>query len=829
MRHWRTVLVTGAGLSAIAVGAVNLAGWAAGVTGMVRLAPGLPPIVPLTGAALAGLGAALLLLQPYRPGRYRRWLGVTVSLAVAAIGAVALAEYSTGSATGLDTLLFRHAVEALMGGSAPGRPSPQSAAAFLAIGLALATLDAAGRWRYVPMILVPAGAIIAVTALFGYLYGVTYLRGTSQVTGISPETATALIVLSLGIACARPDRPPVSAFTNTGPGRLLARRMFPVLLLLPFLTGLLNIAGERSSSRIAAVTGTTTTALTIVVLIVAMTATMHVLDRADLRMRSQQEQLQALVSAASDAFVSADSRGVITEWSHQAERMFGWQRPEAIGREAAETVIPPRLRDAHRTRLRQAAQEREHPDMGRIELTVLHRDGHEIPVELALMRTGSGPGMRFHAFIHDITERLALQEERERARVQAERERYARRLEQAQRLESLGQLAGGVAHDFNNLLAVIQNYAEFAAEETAAGGAGHCPHCASALDDLGQIQQASERAVRLTRQLLAFGRRDVAQPRALDLNAAIGAMSNLLNSSIRENITLVTALDPELRPVFADRAQIEQVLLNLVVNARDAMPDGGTLTIETANAGSGLSHDLSPAPPAGGHVQFSVSDTGTGMTREVAERAFEPFFTAGPVGRGVAENAGLGLATVYGIITSGGGDVQIHSEPGNGTTVRMLVPVAGQAAATCPKDQAAPGHSHRETVLLAEDEQAVRDVASRILTQNGYEVIVASNGQQALELAGSHEGTIHLLLTDMIMPGMSGQELSAKILAARPSVQVIYMSGYTQAALAGDGILDPASTRLPKPFTAAALLSKVRQALCPAVVSPQLPAPADGG
>jgi signal transduction histidine kinase len=478
----------------------------------------------------------------------------------------------------------------------------------------------------------------------------------------------------------------------------------------------------------------------------------------------------------------------------------------------ADLIIPPRLRDAHRAGLLRVVSGGRSRILGtRIQVPGLRRDGREMPIELVVWRTGTDPSPRFHAFMHDITERLELQAERERARAQADRERYSRRLEQAQRLESLGQLAGGVAHDFNNLLAVILNCTAFAAEEMAAGQTEGNQHCTAALGDLRQVQQASERAARLTRQLLTFGRRSIAQPEVLNLNTIVTELSKLLRSSLGERITLATSLDPDLRLVFADPGQIEQVLVNLAVNARDAMPDGGTLTVETGNAD--IDHGyagLRPGPPAGRYVQLTVSDTGAGMPPETAERAFEPFFTSKPKGEGT----GLGLATVYGIISQGGGDVHIYSEPGIGTTVRALLPACSKAPAGGSQRTPVPSRRRgHETLLLVEDEPAVREVAHRILTRNGYQVIVAANGSQALDLAKTRKGEIHLLLTDVIMPGISGKDLAAKILADRPSIRIIYMSGYASTVLATQGALDPTITLLEKPFTEATLLNKIDRVL----------------
>jgi CheY-like chemotaxis protein len=377
-------------------------------------------------------------------------------------------------------------------------------------------------------------------------------------------------------------------------------------------------------------------------------------------------------------------------------------------------------------------------------------------------------------------------------------------------LESLGQLAGGVAHDFNNILAVIANYAELLTD-TLDASAPSAQDLAAARADLAQISRAAERATRLTKQLLAFGRREITQAQVLNLNEVIGDVEQMLRRVLGEHIHLTTNLDPNPWPVCADPSQIEQILVNLAVNARDAMPTGGTLSIDTTNA------DLDHADVAGStlkpgrHVRVRVSDTGTGMPPEVAERAFEPFYTTKPQGAGT----GLGLATVYGIATAAGGDVRLHSEAGIGTTVTIVLPVTSNTAhdpAVQPShpDTRAPMESvTRETILLVEDEDALRDAASRILTRAGYHVLTANGGDKAIHTAQTHPEPIRLLLTDVIMPEMMGNEVAARVRTIRPDIPVLYMSGYAQPVLAEHGTLEPGVAMIEKPFSSRDLLDRV--------------------
>ena len=399
-----------------------------------------------------------------------------------------------------------------------------------------------------------------------------------------------------------------------------------------------------------------------------------------------------------------------------------------------------------------------------------------------------------------------------RPRSAAEEERLAAALQQAQRLESLGQLAGGVAHDFNNLLAVIVNYAAFVAEEIELAAVADPDRWHSVARDMQQIQRAADRGIALTHQLLAFGRREVMRPRVLSLNTVVRDVQLMLLRLIGEHVHLVTAPADGLWPVRADPGQIEQVLVNLAVNARDAMPGGGTLTIDTGNVV--LEAEMAGGRPGlrpGRYARVRVQDTGTGMPREVAERAFEPFYTTKPKGEGT----GLGLATVYGIVTQSGGDVHIYSEPGIGTTFTVYLPATDEPldAGDAEPATAVPAGGNGETVLVVEDEPAIREVTRRILERNGYQVMVSGSGAEALALAGDHRGRVDLLMTDVVMPRMLGKEVAERLRAGRPDTKVLYMSGYARPVLASTGTLDPGVILLEKPFSETALLCAVRQVL----------------
>jgi nitrogen-specific signal transduction histidine kinase/CheY-like chemotaxis protein len=383
------------------------------------------------------------------------------------------------------------------------------------------------------------------------------------------------------------------------------------------------------------------------------------------------------------------------------------------------------------------------------------------------------------------------------------------RLRHAERMESLGQLVGGIAHDFNNLLNVIAGFSDLLAEEIA-GLAAADARLGSVLGDVEQVRGAAQRAIRLTRQLLIFARSDVVHPEVLSLNDIIAGLEQLLSRTLGEHITLTVAPASDLWPVKADAGQLEQVLVNLAVNARDAMPGGGKLTIDTANITVDQTYAQGrPGLKPGRYTRLRVSDTGTGIPPEVLARVFEPFFTTKPAGQGT----GLGLATFYGIITGAGGDAQIYSEPGLGTTVTGLLPATSEEAASSTAPPAALPRGHGETILLVEDEASLQELASRILTRSGYKVCMALTASQAPGIADDTGQPIDLLLTDVVMPEMLGNEVARRVHAARPALPVLYMSGYAQPILDTHGAFANQIDLLEKPFTEATLLTRVRRAI----------------
>jgi two-component system cell cycle sensor histidine kinase/response regulator CckA len=428
------------------------------------------------------------------------------------------------------------------------------------------------------------------------------------------------------------------------------------------------------------------------------------------------------------------------------------------------------------------------------ESTQRRKDGTLFPVEVAnTYLEFQGNGFAF-AFIRDISDRK---------QAEATHAQLEQQVLQFQKMESIGRLAGGVAHDFNNLLMVIQGYCDLMAEDLPAGS--------SLLEELGQIQQASQRAAALTRQLLAFSRKQILSPAVFGLNDLVVNVCRMLDRVLGEDITLLITLEPQLRAVIADPGQIEQVIMNLVINARDAMPTGGTLIIETSNIELDQSYTTThPEAPAGPCVMLTVIDTGYGMDEQTQARAFEPFFTT----KESAKGTGLGLATVYGIIKQSGGEITVASQPGRGTTFQILLPASASVAgeqAVAHGQAAVVGGS--ETILLAEDDALVRNLVRTVLRNEGYTILEAAHGHEALAIAQQHPGSIDLLVTDVVMPQMSGRELAEQLSQVRQQIKVLFMSGYTDDAVVRHGLLMARVDLLAKPFSPLKLAAKVREVL----------------
>ncbi|MBN1490725.1 MAG: PAS domain S-box protein [Phycisphaerae bacterium] len=514
-------------------------------------------------------------------------------------------------------------------------------------------------------------------------------------------------------------------------------------------------------------------------------------------LHESEEKLQTLFRGVTDAIILhefTESRpGRIIEVNDQATTMLGYSREELLTMSIGDIDDPDSTVDvAPVTRKLTAGED--------VLFEQWHRskDGRRIPVEVHVQAFEMAGRPVALSLVRDITDRKRAEEERERLEAQ---------LRQSQKMEAVGQLAGGVAHDFNNILTAIFGNVELA---NLALDSEPNPN-PRLVESLHQIRQSSRRAAALTRQLLAFSRRQISQPQALDLNHTLTEMQKMLGRLITENITLHFTLAPDLRTTLADPGQIEQIVMNLVVNARDAMPDGGHLTIETRNVTLDAGFIAScPELSVGDYVVLAVSDTGTGMDEATAERIFEPFFTTKAIGSGT----GLGLAMVYGIVHQAGGHVTVNSRLGQGTTFTIYLPVVDQVAEEKRAQAIAePAPTGTETILLCEDNDPVRELTGNMLRAAGYTVLMACHGRDAIEIASSHAGPIHLLVTDVIMPDMHGKAVAEELGTRWPTIKVLYISGYPSNVIAHHGVLDEGVEFLEKPFTRHSLLTRVREVL----------------
>ena len=512
----------------------------------------------------------------------------------------------------------------------------------------------------------------------------------------------------------------------------------------------------------------------------------HALERkqAAEALQLSEERYRDIVENAHDFIYSHDLWGNYTSINKAGEQITGYTRKETLKMNFVQTVAPDFVERAQEMIAGKLAGE----TGTACDLEIVAKDGRHIALEIKtklVFRDGAAIGVQGTA--RDVTERKQLEEQ----------------LRQSQKMEAIGRLAGGIAHDFNNLLTAINGYSELSMRRLADED--------PLFGNLQEIKKAGDRAASLTRQLLAFSRKQVLQPKVLDLNLVVSDMERMLTRLIGEDIELCTLLDPKLASIKVDPGQIEQIIMNLAVNARDAMLHGGKLTIETRNV---LVDDeyarkhiaVTPGP----FVMLAMSDSGCGIDAQTQSRIFEPFFTTKEVGKGT----GLGLSTVYGIVTQSGGNIWVHSEVGLGTTFTIYLPCAQKNLQTYKREaEIERTLQGTETVLIAEDEEVVRKLACQVLRMHGYQLLEAADGNEALLICESHNAPIDLLITDVVMPAMSGPELASRLTASRPETKVLLMSGYTDSAIVHHGVLDGEALFIQKPFSTDALAIKVREVL----------------
>jgi len=502
--------------------------------------------------------------------------------------------------------------------------------------------------------------------------------------------------------------------------------------------------------------------------------------QAEESLRRSEQKFRSYVDHAPDGIFVANEQGQYIDVNPAACRITGYPKEELVGKGIIDMIPPEEQAKAIKhfeTVVKTGSVAGDTP------IEFLRKDGSRGYWTVDGVRLSD---TRFLGFVKDVTDRKKLEQQ----------------LRQAQRMEAIGHLAGGIAHDFNNLLTVINGYSELVLNRLSRNDYG--------FNELQQIQQAGERAQSLTRQLLAFSRKQILQPQVLNLNQLLAEMEKMLRRLIGEDIGLVSVYSPDLRFIMADPSQLEQVVLNLAVNARDAMPAGGKLTLETKNVYLDETYAQNHADAeVGMHVMLAISDNGQGMDRETLVRIFDPFFTTKEVGKGT----GLGLATVYGIVKQSGGSIYVYSEPGQGTTFKIYFRAieSTESSEAAQSTQAEMMQQGTETVLVVEDEEAVRELVSIVLEKYGYTVLQALDSEEALSLL--QQKPVDLLLTDVVMPGLSGRFLADQALSLQPDIEILYMSGYTDNAIVHHGVLDEGTNFIQKPFSPQALLQTIRQVL----------------
>ncbi|MGH7499060.1 MAG: divalent metal cation transporter [Gemmatimonadales bacterium] len=779
---------------AVLLGLAVQLGWALDITTLKSILPFLSSMKPNTSACFIVAGIGLWYSATLKAGPLRTWVASFCAVVVGLVGLLTSAQYALGRDLGIDRLLW------LESPGTPGTSSPGHMGLNTAIAFALLAAAMLAKQRPTPRVLrlgdACSGAVflLALVALLGYAYSVWSLTGIASYTQMAVHTAVAFLALSIGMVALAPWGPAMSLAASSGPGGMLLRRLLPSYSLILVLVGWLRLLGQTAGlyGLHAGLAGLVAT--NIILFGAATVWTAVAIDRiavqrqkAELALRRASEQLTQVIASSPAILYTLRVKGntLVPAWiSDNITSILGYNVTEALepdwwathlhpdDRAAMTAGVPSLLNAGHLT----------------LEYRWLRKDGVVLWIrdQARVVRDTDGQVQQIVGAWMDVTERHVVEEQ----------------LLQAQKMESIGRLAGGVAHDFNNLLTVITATIDLVLEDLREGD--------PCRPDLLEIRRAAERAATLTRQLLAFSRKQIFEPRVLNLNALLPGTETMLRRLIGENIALVIAPADPLGNVRADPAQLEQVIMNLVVNSRDAMPKGGTLTIETGNVVLDEEYARKHATVTpGDYVMLAVSDTGMGMNSATCQRAFEPFFTT----KGPDRGTGLGLSTVYGIVKQSGGNIWLYSEPGVGTTFKIYLPlVIEQVSEVSVAPVAGPARG-TETILLVEDDPSLRQVVKRTLEAAGYAVVAAGTPWEALQIAERHDGPIHLLLTDIVMPEIQGPEMAALLTHARPGMRVLYMSGYSEHTITHNGILDPSTHLLSKPFEIAALGRKVRQVL----------------
>ena len=826
-----------AGGIALFISVTALLGWTLGRPALQSFVPGWVTMKANTALGLVA-GALAMILYCLKPHRYAAWTLFAARVFasfVALMGALTVAEYVVDADLGIDQLFFAAGSGGLHSPT-PGRMAVVTAVGFTLIGIALLTVGNRPRrgLRLSQPFALAAGAL-ALSALIGHVYGAIPIVGEGHGIQIAAHTAIALLLIAAGTLTLDSAGGFLPTLMSSRAGGVLARRLMPVVIAVPLILGALREIGEWLHLGDALNGSALVAVLTMYAFGAVIWHTARALNDADEEQRrtAREHQQLELREAAAEARAEADRLARASAEQSRAmaqravrdkddalalldlildsapvglavfDRQLRYQRINPAL--AAISGATPEAHIGHTVREIFPKQGREYES----QLQSVLETGHPISNTDAPLDTGEDKSRRRH---YDATIFPVRSKAGEIIGVgvttveTTERRKLQQQLQQAQKMEAVGQLAGGVAHDFNNVLTAIKSFSELIALDL--------PDDSPIRGDVKEITAAADRAAALTRHLLAFSRRQMLQTVVLDPNQVIEGVTKMLARLIGVDIRIEAHLAPDAGHVLADPGQLEQVLINLAVNARDAMPNGGTLTIGTSNITVDSRHAerLAGAEAAqpGEYVMLSVSDTGEGMDRATQARIFEPFFTTKDPGKGT----GLGLSTVYGIVRQSAGYISVYSEVGQGTTFRVFLPrESGALQERATSANTEPVLAGSETILLVDDDESVRNVASRILGREGYNVLTAASPAEACEVWEEYKGPIHLLMTDLMMPDMNGGELAKRLLEKRPEARVLYTSGYTSESVVRRGMIMADVPFLSKPFTIALVVEKVREAL----------------
>jgi PAS domain S-box-containing protein len=781
----------------IAVACLVIIGWIFNIALLKSLAAGLATMKANTALAFILVGLSLNIASKEDANVKLLLIGRVCALVAAFLAFLTLSEDIFGWNLGIDQLIFRDLETAPA--NHPGRMSIATAICFVGVGVALLLTVSQRDWlAHVVAILV---SFIALLALLGYFFSAASLYAIFVYSSMALHTAVAFLLLSLGILCVHPKRGLMTIITSQTVGGMMARRLLPAALFTPLLLNSLIRAGAQISGYDASF-GLALLALSTVVILCALifwiARLLYNIDIARqssvVALRQAEEKYRNIFENATGGIFQSLPSGELITANVALVHMLGYESAAELM--ADFTSIG---RQLYSDSERYAEFEHQLKTQGivhQFETELLCRDGRKIWVLLDThsIRDDNDQLLYYQGTLTNITPRKQLA---------AENEKLMAQFYQAQKMESIGSLAAGIAHDFNNLLVPIMGYGDLGAMIVAPTEKAHAYFV--------RIKDAANQAASLTRQILAYSRQQILEMTVLDLNEVIEKFQGMLRHIIEEDIDLQFYLAPSVSPIKADRGQVEQIIMNLVVNARDAMRGGGTLTIETDNVILDEKYitqydDFQP----GNYVMLAVTDTGHGMEEATKQKIFDPFFTTKTRDKGT----GLGLATVFGIVKQHLGNIWVYSELDHGTTFKICFPIS-EASTSLPETQrpAVETFQGTETVLVVEDESAVRLFVCETLQAHGYQVLEAENPKVGLALAAEHSGVIHLLVTDVIMPIMSGPEFYQELSLIRSDMKVLFMSGYTDNVLLYNSLLKQDEKFLQKPFTLHALLQKVRELL----------------